>query len=409
MRPLATATLAFAALSIFFLHVPARAELSPEAFPRELEADLSAGATAIYHLDFEAAERHLNNAVRLHPGHPAAYFFFAMAKWYELSYDSLLRRDPRIEKQFEQHADRAIAVAKKFSKRRETEAAGNLYWGGGLGAKGWNHVARRQWVRAYFAGKKGYGLLKRAVQIEPALYDAYLGVGMYEYYAATLGPVLKALSSFVVRGNREQALKYMGWAETRSRYVRTEAAYFLWNAAIDENRLGDAHAKIRELLHIFPRSPLFLWCEVQTLYVERRWEEVIRKCREYSHGALAGPDPQDHRRPERLILAKVYFHQAAAEFNLKRYDQARAMFERCAREPAEFSGWKSMANLRLGELDDMEGHRERAIQRYRAVLALPDAWDSHDLARHRLDTPFRLTRETEIIPTPLQRWKKEIE
>ncbi len=379
------------------------------AFPPELEADLSAGATAIYYLQFDDARAHLDAIIRTRPDHPAAYFFSAMAKWYEITYDSLLQRDPRLDKEFEDLIDKTISVSRKFSKAPATEAAGDLYWGGGLGAKGWRLVSRRQWVKAYLSGKKGFALLEDAIRIEPELYDAYLGVGMYQYYAATLGPVLKVLSTFLVRGDRQEALHYLESAQHKSRYVRLEAAYFMWNAFMDEGRLAEAESKLAYLLNAIPQSPLFEWCEIQTLFYQKRWDDVLKKGAAYEHAARSGPNLPNRASTHQLLLAKVYYHCGLAALNMNNQTLARHYFDLCAAEPAAFQGWKTMALLRRGELSDIEGNRVRAMGDYRVAAAMPDVWDSKSLAKSRLKSPYRSNgHHGAAHHSPLKQWQGEI-
>ena len=403
---------AFAAVILFFCFcAPLRAQkYTNMAFPRELEADLSAGTTAIYMLDFKTAEDHFNRAIEIMPEHPAAYFFLTMLYWYELAYDTLINRNPVIEKAIEDQAELTISVAKKFTKNEDTKTVGNLYWGGALGAKGWFYFSRGQWVRSYFSGKKGYVLAKKVIERDPELYDAYLGVGMYEYYAATLGPVLRALSSFFVRGDREKALKYLHTAEQKSRYVKLEAAYFLWNAAVEEGWYGEAYDKIEVLTRTFPKSPLFRWSEIQTLFFQMKWEEVLKKSDEYISYALAGPQPENFIHPYSLLLAKVYYHMGAAAFNLKKYELALSCFEKAIACPSDFDGWRIMAYLRAGELCDIQGKREKALAYYKAVLKYPKVWNSTKVARDRINKPFRRDPNPKngFIYSPLELWRQEL-
>lgn len=361
---------------------------SSEAFPAKLDADLSAGASAIYQLDFKSAEEHFHRAIQLQPEHPAAHFFLLMLTWYRLTYDSLIHRNPALEKTLLDQAESTFAIAKEFSKSGQTETVGYLYMGGASGAKGWYHVTRSQWVRAYFAGKKGYGLVRKAVNLDPELYDAYLGVGMYEYYAATLGPTLKVLASFAIRGDKESALRNLRLAELKSRYVRLEAAYFLWNAALEEGRLDDALEKMKFLNRSFPDSPLFKWCEIQTLYVQKKWEEALKKSEEFISLANAGPQPENFVSPYELLMSKVLYHSGMSALELKDIKLAKHYFDRTIDQPAEFQGWKVLAYLRRGELFDLESKRLDALGKYRAVLRFPEFWDTHKIARQRIKEPY---------------------
>src|SRR5881396_43980 len=95
-------------------------------FPPRLEADLSAGASAIYMLDFDSAQEHFERAIDLDPDHPAAYFFELMLIWYRLTYDSLMNRDPEREKLLENQAELTVQKARQFAQDPATRAVGYL-------------------------------------------------------------------------------------------------------------------------------------------------------------------------------------------------------------------------------------------------------------------------------------------
>lgn len=368
---------------------PLCAQAQTDPFPAVLEDDLSKGTSAIYLLDFETAHSRFRHAMELDPGHPAAYFFDLMCTWHELTYDSLVFRDAPKEKRLEDQADLASRKAESFAKNPETSAVGYLYWGGALGAKGWYHVTRGNWVRAYLSGKKGYNYMQKVLEIDPHLYDAYLGVGMFEYYAATLGPTLKALASFAVRGDKDVAAHYLTLAQTRSRYVRLEAAYFLWNAALDEGRLEDALARALEFKKTIPESPFFRWCEIFTLFRMKKWREMLEVCDEYFALAYAGPQPRDYVNPFEKLLSKILYHCGLAAYRMGNVHLAKEFFEKTIDQKAKFQGWKVLAYLRRGEIFDLEGKRTEAIVKYRAVLKYPDVYDSRKTARARIRHPYQ--------------------
>lgn len=368
---------------------PLRAQSQNDPFPAVLEDDLSKGTSAIYLLDFETAHRHFHHAMDLDSSHPAAYFFDLMCTWYELTCDSLVFRDGLKEKRLEDQADLASRKAESLAKNPETAAVGYLYWGGALGAKGWYHVTRGNWVRAYLSGKKGYNYMQKVLELNPRLYDACLGVGMFKYYAATLGPTLKSLASFAVRGDKEEAVQYLTLAQTRSRYVRLEAAYFLWNAAIDEDRMEDAHARALEFKKMIPESPFFRWCEIFTLFRMKKWREMLDACDEYFALAYAGPQPHNYANPFEKLLSKILYHCGLAAYRMGDVRSAKGFFERTIDQKAEFQGWKVLAYLRRGEIFDLEGKRTEALVKYRAVLKYPDVYDSRKTARARIRHPYQ--------------------
>ena len=51
------------------------------------------------------------------------------------------------------------------------------------------------------------------------------------------------------------------------------------------------------------------------------------------------------------------------------------------------------ARLRGAQALDLAGRRDEALTQYKAVLARPNVYDSHEDARRGLKEPFRLTRK----------------
>lgn len=374
----------FAILICLFTFNPFLNAAQEDPFPQQLEGDLSRGTSALYRLEFPIAERHFRHAIELRPDHPAPYFFLVMLTWYRLTYDDLLARDHSLEQLLEQQAETVVHVSKQFAKKREGEAVAHLYWGGALGVKGWHHVIRGQWIRAYFSGKKAYANVQKAIELNPELYDAYLGIGMYEYHAATLGPTLKALASFSIRGDKEKALGALRIAKEKSRYVKQEASYFLWFAELKEKRLEDALQKANELIQTFPYSPLFEWCKIQTLFEQGKWEEVLKAGEPFRFLAKLSPQPEGVSSPYQLLLSKVDYHCGVAARNLRKLDMAERYFEEAIAQAAAFGGWKALSTLHLGEILELEGNRSVAMEKYRKVLELPDFSSSHAHARQRL-------------------------
>ena len=53
------------------------------------------------------------------------------------------------------------------------------------------------------------------------------------------------------------------------------------------------------------------------------------------------------------------------------------------------SRWLTFAYLRLGEVYDLKGDRQKALEYYNKVLARPHFWGSHREARQYLKEPFK--------------------
>jgi hypothetical protein len=51
------------------------------------------------------------------------------------------------------------------------------------------------------------------------------------------------------------------------------------------------------------------------------------------------------------------------------------------------------ARLRAAQALDLAGRRDEAVAEYRAILTLPNVYDSHEDAKRGLKEPYRLTRK----------------
>jgi hypothetical protein len=61
--------------------------------------------------------------------------------------------------------------------------------------------------------------------------------------------------------------------------------------------------------------------------------------------------------------------------------------------PNAESSMVTRARLRAAQALDVAGKREEALTQYKAVLALPDLFDSHEDAKRGIKEPYKLTHK----------------
>ena len=105
----------------------------------------------------------------------------------------------------------------------------------------------------------------------------------------------------------------------------------------------------------------------------------------------------------------MYYHCGAAYYNVGELRTAQEYFERAIDRNGAFVGWRAMAYLRKGELHDLDGERDHAVECYKRVLEFPKVWDSHKSAKERIKKPFRLENlsERSELRSPLELWRSE--
>jgi len=92
-----------------------------------------------------------------------------------------------------------------------------LYEGAAYGMRGLAKLYAGNYVGSYWDGKKGAGLLREAVDIDPQLYNAYMGLGQFEYYCGTLGGVLQFL--LALPGDPDKGLSMLKTCEDKGTYA----------------------------------------------------------------------------------------------------------------------------------------------------------------------------------------------
>src|SRR5262249_11615258 len=138
----------------------------------------------------------------------------------------------------------------------KVKAKAYLYWGGAEGMKGRLLVTQKSWVAAYFRGKAGNSYLRKAVALDPELYDAYLGLGIYDYFTDTLPGVQGVLAYLLIHGNKKRGLEELHTAIDKAPHARVEAMMFLIEINMSEENQPEKALPLAKKLHQeFPQSP----------------------------------------------------------------------------------------------------------------------------------------------------------
>ena len=119
---------------------------------------------------------------------------------------------------------------------------------------------REQSLAAARDGKRIHDALHQAVALDPALQDAYFGLGLYHYYAAIAPAAARVLRFLLLlpAGDRAGGLKEMQQTRSRGMLLRGEADYqlhliYLWY----ERQTIDALKLVEGLRDRYPHNPVF--------------------------------------------------------------------------------------------------------------------------------------------------------
>ena len=342
----------------------------------------------LYHLQYDKALANFDLYIASNPKDPTGYFYRTATNWWHLAQEFEYQL-PDVQKQFETDAQKTIEVAQALvqsTKDPKTKSKAYLYWGGAEGLRGRWLVTQHEWVSAYFAGKRGDKYLKKALDYDPTQYDAYMGLGIYDYFTDTMSGVQAVLAALLIHGDKVRGLKELHIAIDKSDHARVEAQTFLVEIYNAEEHTPEKALPISEALHKeFPQSPAMHLMLMSTLYVMKDWNAMLPQAQEI----LEKSEKADPWYDSRTTKAAQYCIGVGLLFGKHDLDGATKEFATILDGHIDENRWITFALLRQGQIYDLRGERDKAMVNYRQVLSRLDTWDTHkEASQPYIKTPF---------------------
>jgi len=337
------------------------------------------GIAQMYRLEFDKAESEFKEIVKLAPESPAGYFALAALSWWRYSQNFDTQGNFKaIEKDFIATSDKVIELSEKMiDEGRETDQA-YFFMGSAYGLQGRWFAVQRSWWRSYTRGRKGRKFLKKCVEVNPAVYDAYLGLGIFDYYAATLPGTLGLAAKLFVGGDRKRGIEYVKLAREKGRFFKLEARFFLVEIySMHEKDFKAAYAEIDAMRALDPTNMLFRVGEIMTHMQADDWQGVLDECEAFLGAWQVKPQKGLEQQ-----LAMVYLSAGDALIALNRCDEAVGWLT-TGIEKTGFpeKGWVTYCHLRRAQALDLLGRRDEALADYKTAADRPNFWDSKKYAK----------------------------
>lgn len=232
---------------------------------------------------------------RQQPGNPLGYLVEAEARWWRIycsaceikwgMVDAWKRPKKVGDAAYLALAAKAVALAR--ARQAESDSAEmHLYAGMGWALEARLFGLRDDRLKTARSGVAARAEFLEALRLDPHMADAEAGLGLYNYYADTLSPLIKFLRFFlgIPGGNKEQGIRQMREGMERGLLLRADARFYLAkNLRLYDHRYDEALADAAPLADHYPRNPIF------QLLAGNLSAELGRKTRaeNYFHAALA--------------------------------------------------------------------------------------------------------------------------
>jgi tetratricopeptide (TPR) repeat protein len=317
----------------------------------------------IYNMEFDEALRAAQHLIDLAPTHPAGYFYRAATHWQR----RLIAHDPHqratLLSHFQESTRRARTMAERLPEAQAAEAA--FYLGAVYGMQARMHFVEQQYIRALLAAKQGSAYLQQCVARAPDWYDAYAGLGTYQYVLSRVPGVWRSIvQQFVgIPGDRDKGLQALEQARTAGRLSVPEAGSLLAKIYVlpGEEQYDKAYGILANLVQRYPhnsdyRYRLALVCAHLGLW------ECARQVSQQLINDIAQGKPYTPQQWHALLhyrLAETYVFQ--------RQPQVAAELLRVLRTQALSPALRAWVELRLGNVHDLQGERQAAQAWYQGV------------------------------------------
>src|SRR5215472_3113730 len=205
------------------------------------------------------------------PESPLGYVLESDANWWKIYLTEGNLIDPDVfealseavtpyDADFQRLDTLAIQKAEAQIHSHKDAARAHLYEGFAYALQARLEALRDQALATARAGKKMRNLSLTALKLDPTLYDADLGVGIYNYFEATLPTYVKMLRFLILLpgGNRELGLQHLQTAAQKGEITKGEAQFHL---AKNFSRNNDRqYARSLEIFQAWCESTLTIRC-----------------------------------------------------------------------------------------------------------------------------------------------------
>lgn len=221
------------------------------------------------HENFEEAIRLARKLRARYPESPAGAFALAS------SYQTLMRnyRIRRYEAKLDSLLDLCVKVAEEAVRRDRRNAMNYFYLGCAYGSRSIYYARRGAWLDAFKYGSRVSKSFETALRCDPNLYDAYYGLGLYNYWLGAKSDFLPVMP--FSKKKKEHGIQQIKLAIEKGRFLKIDAMYGLKTVYFNEGEYDKALDVATRLYQRYPKNPSLLYSLGRILQAMKHWEQAL--------------------------------------------------------------------------------------------------------------------------------------
>ena len=269
-------------------------------YATDFEEHIERGFQLAYEERYEEARKEFEEVIQEDPENPAGYFF--LSGLIGLCMNDFSTLEP--EGEFLHSIEEALEHARGKIEKNPLDAWAHFFLGGSYGYRAYHNHQKREFLNAFGDALKAVESLKRAIEIDSTLYDAYMGVGGYHYFIHELWGVVPFVTKDPKEGIREVRI-----AMEKGRYSRIASKNGLILLLLREKEYTTALKLALELVGEYPLNRTFNWTLAKVFREMGDWERALLTYERLLHLIEEGqPGNLYNFLSCQLEMAEVYYY-----------------------------------------------------------------------------------------------------
>ncbi len=352
---------------------------------QRIESRVQRGLDAIYNFDWNKGEKIFNDLIDEFPKNPVGYHYSSiMPLWFYLGSYNEAYLDT-----FFIYSDQALNLAKKIEKQDSLTAALSKILGCIYANRSIANARAEKYVHAVWESDRMKYYSSKSLELNEKLYDAHLGLGLYNLAVAQIPSSLQwAIKLVGISADRETGLEHLQKVVNKGKLARIDALFYLSQIYTRIIIDYDAAEKIlTELTNRYPKNLLFkmslAWVEVEKgslNFAEKRFKSVI--------------ESKEENFP--LLKSLSYYQLGNINFYKGRKDSAITYYKEYLNSNIR-NDYFGITNFNLGLLYELSGKRDSALVYYEESSNGNLDLDEDSYAKRRGDLLYNDSLSTENI------------
>ncbi len=332
-------------LFVFLLILPAEIFSQPS-----LNQAVRRGLEYEYNFEWGKAETIFRGLISKYPDDPRGYHYQAgIYLWYYMS-----NHDKTSLKNFAAYSDSAIDKARNIIDKKPDNILMLYVLGSDYSYRTIAFAKAEKFLDAVWASKKSESYLSRTLQLDSTFYDAYLGLGLYNFGVGQIPSAFRwALSLAGIHGDKDTGLRFIKKAARFGDLSKVEAEYYLSQILTDYYyNYASAARLLQNLTGVYPKNILFSY-SLAALDIKRR---KLNEAGELLQRIIKSNDTSFAQ-----IISFSNFLMGDVKFKENNFKAAEDYYQLFIATSND-SDYKGIAYYRLAVCNEINGDRQEAVK-----------------------------------------------